>query len=330
MRIRAEHLVLATGSEPAALSALPFGGSVLSSTDVLTLTAVPQHLVVVGAGYIGLELGTAFAKMGAQVTVVEAAERILPAWDEELTRPVAKRLGSLGVEVRTANFAQGLTDDGSTLTVKHVNGDVSLLAADNILVAVGRKPRTQGFGLERLDLAFDGPFVAIDRRCATSMRHVWAIGDLTGEPMLAHRAMAQGKLVAEVIAGQRREFDHRAIATICFTDPEIVTVGLLPEQAKASNVSVATARFPFAANGRALTQGDELGFIRVVTRADNDLVLGIQAVGAGVSELAAGFALALEMGATVEDIAGTIHAHPTRSEAFQEAALGASGYALHI
>ena len=175
-----------------------------------------------------------------------------------------------------------------------------------------------------------GAFVRIDETCATSMRNVWAIGDVTGEPMLAHRAMAQGEMVAEIIAGKKRAFDRVAIPAICFTDPEIVAVGLSPDVAKAARGEIRVGHFPFRANGRAMTLQDEDGFVRVVARADNHVVLGIQAVGAGVSELSAAFSLALEMGARLEDIALTIHAHPTLSEAFHESALAALGHSLHI
>ncbi len=162
------------------------------------------------------------------------------------------------------------------------------------------------------------------------MRNVWAVGDVTGEPMLAHRAMAQGETVAEVIAGMKRAFDHRAIPAICFTDPEVVAVGLSPEAAKAANGEVLVGLFPFRANGRAMTKQADEGFVRIVARADNHVVLGIHAVGSGVSELSSAFALAMEMGARLEDVAGTIHAHPTESEAFHEAALKALGKPLHI
>ncbi|MDI6025029.1 dihydrolipoyl dehydrogenase [Corticibacterium sp. UT-5YL-CI-8] len=330
-RIHAEHIVLATGSAPVEVPALPFGGPVISSTEALALDTVPATLVVVGAGYIGLELGMAYAKLGSKVTVVEAADRILPVWDPELTAPVAKRLKQLGVEVLTATTAHALSDDQRALVVRQSGSvDTLAIAADKVLVAVGRTPRTQGFGLEKLDLTLQGRFIAIDDQCTTSMRNVWAVGDVTGEPMLAHRAMAQGEMVAEIIAGEKRSFDKTAIAAVCFTDPEIVSVGLLPDQAKAQGFDIVTGNFPFLANGRAMSQDDEAGFVRIVARADNHLVLGIQAVGMGVAELSSAFALALEMGAVLEDIAGTIHAHPTRGEAFQEAALGALGHALHI
>jgi dihydrolipoamide dehydrogenase len=326
--VRAEHVVIATGSEPVALPGLPFGGKVISSTEALSLSAVPASMAVVGAGYIGLELGIAYAKLGAEVTVIEAEARILPLYDAELTRPVARRLEALGIEVLTGARAEGWSQKGA-LKVS-VGAGTRELEAETILVAVGRAPRTRGWGLEQLDLTMNGRHIAIDDRCATSMRNVWAIGDVTGEPMLAHRAMAQGEMVADILAGKRRAFHKVAIPAVCFTDPEIVSAGLSPEQAKAGGTEIVTGLFPFQANGRAMTLAAEDGFVRIVARADNHLVLGIQAVGAGVSELAASFGLALEMGARLEDVAGTIHAHPTLGEAFHEASLRAMGEALHI
>jgi len=329
-RVRARHLVLATGSLPQTLPTLPFGGNVISSTELLSLRERPRRLVVVGGGYIGLELGIAFAKLGSEVTVVEADERILPRWDAALTRPVARRLEDLKVGVITAAYARGLTRGEEGLLIEQRGHPPREIPADKILVAVGREPCTKGFGLERLDLAMEGKFVKIDRRCETSMLNVWAIGDLTGEPMLAHRAMAQGAMVAEIVAGQRRVFDAVAIPSVCFTDPEVISVGYTPEQAKAEGLDITVTTFPFAANGRALTQMNEEGFVRIVARADDHLVLGGQAVGAGVSELTSSLALAIEMGAVLEDVAGTIGAHPTRSEAIHEAAFGALGRGLHI
>ncbi|TPL81247.1 dihydrolipoyl dehydrogenase [Mesorhizobium sp. B2-3-13] len=325
--IRAETIVIATGSAPVEL--LPFGGPVISSTEALALSEVPKRLAVVGGGYIGLELGMAFAKMGAKVTVVEALPRVLAQYDAELTRPVVKRLAVLGVEVMLGAKAKGLSTKGDALLVETSDGKSGKVAADKILVTVGRKPMTEGWGLEQIDLDRAGKFIRIDDQCRTSMRGVFAIGDVTGEPMLAHRAMAQGEMVAEIVAGHKRSWDKRSIPAVCFTDPELVTAGLSPEEAKA-RAEIKIGLFPFAANGRAMTKLGEDGFVRVVARADNHLVLGIQAVGQGVSELSAAFGLALEMGARLEDIAGTIHSHPTQGEGFQEAALKALGHALHI
>ncbi len=328
--IRAETVVIATGSAPVELPFLPFGGSVISSTEALALSEVPKKLVVVGGGYIGLELGMAFAKMGAKVTVVEALPRVLAQYDAELTRPVVKRLAELGVELMTGAKAKGLSTNGDALLVEASDGKNVKVAADRILVTVGRKPVTEGWGLDQIDLDRSGKFIRIDDQCRTSMRGIFAIGDVTGEPMLAHRAMAQGEMVAEIVAGHKRSWDKRAIPAVCFTDPELLTAGLSPEEAKALGGEIKIGMFPFAANGRAMTKLGEDGFVRVVARADNHLVLGIQAVGQGVSELSAAFGLALEMGARLEDIAGTIHAHPTQGEGFQEAALKALGHALHI
>ena len=327
-RVAADHLVLATGSEPVELPALPFGGDILSSTVLLKLTEVPRSLAVVGAGYIGMELGMAFAKLGAKVTIVEALPKILPLYDAELTQPLVRRLADLGVE--TLVGAKAIGHAKGALKVMGADAKERAVPADKVLVAVGRRARTTGFGLETLDLTMSGAFVRIDATCATSMRNVWAVGDVTGEPMLAHRAMAQGEMVAEVIAGKKRAFDRVAIPAICFTDPEIVAVGLSPDAARAAHGEIRVSHFPFRANGRAMTLQDDEGFVRIVARADNHVVLGVQAVGAGVSELSAAFSLALEMGARLEDVALTIHAHPTMSEAFHESALAALGHPLHI
>jgi dihydrolipoamide dehydrogenase len=327
--VKAQAIVIATGSEPVALPDLPFGDPVISSTGALALTALPKSLAVVGGGYIGLELGTAFAKFGTEVTIVEAQSRILPLYDAELTRPVLKRLKELGIKTVTGARARGLSGKKDALIVEAGDGE-KRIRAEKTLVTVGRRPVTEDWGLEEIDLDKAGRFLRIDDQCRTSMRGIYAIGDVTGEPMLAHRAMAQGEMVAEIVAGRRRSWDARAIPAICFTDPEIVSVGLSPEEARAAGREIRIGQFPFSANGRAMTRLAEDGFVRVVARADNHLVLGIQAVGQGVSELSTAFGLAVEMGARLEDIAGTIHAHPTQGEAFQEAALLALGQAVHL
>ena len=328
LRIRCEHLLLASGSQSVELPFMPFGDSVISSTEALSLTSVPERLVVIGAGYIGLELGTALRKLGSHVTVVEAAERILPAYDADLVKPVAASLARLGVELRLATQVAGMED--GRVKVRDASGVEAFLDADKVLVAVGRKPRTVGWGLENLMLDMEGRALKIDDTCRTSMRNVWAIGDLTGEPMLAHRAMAQGEMVAEIIAGKRRRFTPAAIPAVCYTDPEIVVAGLSPAEASAAGIDAISASFPFSANGRAMTIEGTDGFVRVVARKDNHLILGWQAVGVGVAELAAGFTQSIELGALLEDVARTIHAHPTLGEAVQEAALRALGHALHI
>lgn len=329
VRIQCEHLLLATGSQELDLPGLPLGGKVISSAQALSPERVPASLVVVGGGYIGLELGTVYRKLGTDVTVVEAKGRVLPMYDEALTNPVALSLRRLGVKLMLDTQVRGLDGQGR-LRLQDAAGRESVLTADQVLVAVGRVPNTHGWGLEKLMLNMDGAAVKIDECCRTSMRNVWAIGDLTGEPMLAHRAMAQGQMVAEIIAGHRRHFAPACIAAVCFTDPEVVVAGLRPDTAQSQALDVIHAEFPLTANGRALTLASTDGFVRVVARRDNHLILGWQAVGVGTSELAAAFAQSLEMGACLEDVAHTIHVHPTLGEAVQEAALRALGQGLHI
>jgi dihydrolipoamide dehydrogenase len=332
--ITAEHVILANGSLPVQLPNIPFGGPVISSTEALALDAVPQKLVVVGAGYIGLELGIAFAKLGSQVTVVEAEKQILPLYDAELSAPVKRWLDKNGVVVHLGAKAKAVETGrkGTSLIVETADGKSLDLPADKILVTVGRKPNTEGWGLENMAVDMAGRFVKVDDQCRTSMKNVWAVGDLVGEPMLEHKAATQGEMVAEIIAGAKRRFDPVSIAAVCFTEPEIVTAGLSPAEAKAKGEETVVGQFPFAANGRALSMdgGDNGGFVRVVARQGDHRILGIQAVGVHAAELSAQFATALEMGAVLEDIAGTIHVHPTLSEAFHEAALKALGHAIHI
>jgi len=332
--ITAEHVILATGSVSTELPFLPFGGPVISSTQALTLSEVPKELVVIGAGYIGLELGIAYRKFGAKVTFIEALDRILPLYDKELTKPIEQWLKNHDIDVNLNCKAKGMTSEGDQhfLEYEDADGNLQKISADKILVTVGRRAKTEGWGLENMAVDMDGPFIKIDNQCRTSMKNVWAIGDVTGEPMLAHRASAQGEMVAEIIAGHKRVFDPVSIAAVCFTEPEVVGVGLTPDEAKKENQEVVVGRFPLAANGRALSMeaGEGGGFVRVTARKDDHVILGIHAVGPHVSELSGEFALALEMGACLEDIAGTIHVHPTMTECLAEASMAALGHAIHI
>lgn len=328
--IQAEHVLLANGSKPVELPFLPFGGPVISSTEALELKTLPKKLVVVGGGYIGLELGIAFRKLGSEVTVVEAQDRILPLYDADLVAPVAKWLKMHDIAVLLGAKAKGLGKDGASLLIQTADGKEEALPADNILVTVGRKPNTEGWGLENMGLAMDGRFVKVDDQCRTAMRNVWAIGDLVGEPMLEHKAATQGEMVAEIIAGKSRRFEPASIPAVCFTEPEIVSAGVLPSDKEAQGDNVIIASFPFLANGRSLSMDGGEGFVRVIARKDDHRILGLQAVGAHVSELSGEFSHALEMGSVLEDVAGTIHVHPTLSEAFHEAVLRALGHAIHI
>jgi dihydrolipoamide dehydrogenase len=239
-------------------------------------------------------------------------------------------LRRLGIGLHLGCNAQGLTEAGNGLRVRSSKADEYVLPADRVLVAAGRTPLTMGFNLESLRMEMAGRAVKVDEQCRTSMRNVWAIGDLVGEPMLAHRAMAQGEMVAEIIAGHKRRFAPMAIPAVCFTDPEVVVAGSTPDEAALNGLDCMVGSFPFSANGRSMSVEATEGFVRVVARKDNHQILGWQAVGHGVSELSAAFCYAIEMGARLEDVAGIIHAHPTMGEAVQEAALRALGRALHI
>lgn len=325
--IRAENVVIATGSRPVDLPGLQIGGRVLDSTGALALDHVPESLAVVGAGYIGLELGTAFAKLGCSVTMIEAGSRILPLYDEKLTRPVRRRLEELGIGLKLDTKVTVWDEGASALTLQCGDEETSLNVAQ-VLVTIGRAPNTDGLGLEELHLRQSGPFVEIDDRCQTSMRGVYAIGDVTPGPMLAHRAMAQAEIVADVVAGETAAWDRICVPAVCFTDPEIVSVGYLPAEVP-KDITTLVKEFSFRVNGRALTLDDVEGFVRIVARETDHLILGVQATGPGVSELVSGFALAIEAGLRLEDVAATIHAHPTISEAFQEAALMGASMANH-
>ena len=337
-KIEAEHVILANGSQEVRLDFLGDSNNIISSTDALDLTDVPKKMTVIGAGYIGLELGIAYAKLGTEVTFVEAADSILPQYDQELTKPVMTWLKRHKVKLHLSSKAKAVTDteEGSELLFEDAEGNELTVVADKVLVTVGRKPNTVGWGLENMCLDMAGRFIKIDDYCQTAMRNVWAIGDITGEPMLAHKASAQGEIVAENIAssatGKKVPFNPTAIAAVCFTEPEVVSVGLSPDDAEAAGYDITIGKFPFAAIGKAMTQeaGKDGGFVRIVARKENHHIIGIQAVGAHVAELSNQFALAIEMGACLEDFAGTIHVHPTLGEASMEAALAGLGHAIHI
>ena len=334
--ISTENVILATGSSPIDLPFMPADEKhILTSTGALDIDELPARVAVIGGGYIGLELGCAMRKLGSEVTVIEGLDSVMAIFDAELRRPLEIWLRKNGVTIHTNCLAQGAEVKGSEveLSWKNGEGEVTTETFDRVLVTVGRKANTQGWGLEETGVKMDesGHFVAVDSQCKTNMRGIYAIGDLVGEPMLAHKASAQGEIVAEIIAGEDHEFDPVAIPAIVFTEPEIVSVGMSPAEAEAAGESVIIGKFPLAANGRALTLEAEKtgGFVRVVARESDNVILGVQAVGSHVAELSGEFTLALEMGAVLEDVAATIHAHPTMTEAFHEAVLKTLGRAIH-
>ena len=338
--IEAENVIIATGSSHIDLPFMPCDEEfILSSTGALDLDSLPKSVAIVGGGYIGLELGCALAKLGTEVTVVEGLNSILAIMDSELRRPLEIWLKKHGVVVHTKALARGAEIKGKGAARKveltfEKDGAEHSVKVDRVLVTVGRKPHTKGWGLENTGVRMDaaGRFIRIDRQCRTSVPGVYAIGDVAGEPMLAHKASAEGEMVAEIIAGHQREFDKVAIPAIVFTEPEIISVGLTPDEAEERGEQIIVGKFPLAASGRALSIEAEKtgGFIRVTARESDHVILGVQAVGTHVAELHAEFVLALEMGALLEDVAGTVHAHPTMSEAFHESVLKTLGHAIHI
>ena len=317
-RIRFKHAVIATGSSPAALPGVAMSERVMDSTTALALADVPDRLLVIGGGYIGLELGTVYAALGSRVTLVEMTDGLLTGVDRDLVQPLARRVDKLFAAVRLGVAVTALRESDSGVEV--VMGGQSE-RFDRVLVAVGRKPQSKGLGLESTRVALDPRgFVAIDDRCRTADPHILAVGDVTGEPLLAHRAMRQGKVAAEVIAGRPAAFDNAAIPAVVFTDPEIAWCGLTEAEAQRAGRPVQVAKFPWAASGRAATLGRSDGLTKLIADPETRRVLGVGIAGPGAGELIAEATLAVETAALAEDLAVTIHAHPTLSEGLMEAA----------
>lgn len=327
---RFRHGILASGARARTLPELPADGErIVLPEQLLDLRALPSRLIVVGGGYIGVELGTALAKLGTPVTILESCERLLPTVDAELARVVAQHLNDLGVEVRTSVRVQGAEVTADAVAVR-LAGEARPLPASHVLVSVGREANVQDLGLDRAGLRLEGPFLAVDEQQRTAVAGLYAIGDLTGEPMLAHRASHQGIVAAEAAAGRPAAFDPTGIPAVVFSDPEVASVGLGEEEARGQGYAVRVGRFPLRALGRALAEREADGFAKVIADAESGVVLGAGVVGAHASDVIGEMALALEMGATLEDVAATIHPHPTFSEMWGEAALAATGAPLHI
>jgi dihydrolipoamide dehydrogenase len=333
--ITADHIVVATGSRPIEIPGFKFDGQrIVDSTGALDFPSVPEKFVVIGGGYIGIEIGTLYAKLGAKVTVVEALPNILAGNDPEIVQLVARKLKKLGVEVVTGAKAKSWAEKGGravvTIDVDGQGGKPQTIEADKVLVAVGRRPNSEGLGLEEIGVKIERGFVPVDRQLRTNVPGVYAIGDVAGQPMLAHKASHEAEVVAEVIAGHKAEMDVRCIPAVIFSDPEVASAGISAEEAGKRGRTVKVGKFPFAALGRAITNADTDGFVKVVIDAQSKEVLGIHIVGNGASDVIAEAALAIEMGALADDISLTIHAHPTLPEAIMEAAKASLGEAIHI
>jgi dihydrolipoamide dehydrogenase len=331
-RVEAAAFVLATGARPIEIPGFPFGADVWSAKEAVDLPEVPARLAVIGGGVIGLELGTVYAKLGSKVTVVEALPQILTGIDPEAVRLVSRSLRQRGVQVLVGAKAKGLERKaGGLVLTAEVECKEQAVECDKVLVAVGFRPSTEGLGLDKAGVRL-GPkgFVEVNDRLQTSVPTIHAIGDLTGPPFLAHKASKEGEIAAEVIAGKNAARDWRALPGAIFTDPEIGAVGLSEEEARAAGHDPMTGKFGFGALGRAIAIDHTEGFVKVVADRATRLLLGAVFVGPEASNLVAEAALAIEMGATVDDVALTIHAHPTLPEAFQEACMAAMGEALHV
>ena len=333
-RFEPGHTIVATGSRAVQIPGFPFTHeSILSYRDALDLEAIPGDLVVIGGGVIGLELGTVYARLGSSLTVVEALDTLLPGTDPELVALVVRGLKQRRVKVHTRSKATGFSDAGDGRLTVHVEtptGPVDL-GADRVLVAVGMRPNSEGLGLDAAGVRIDSRgCVPVDGACRTNVPHVLAIGDVTGPPLLAHRASRMGEVAAEVVAGRAASMDDvRAMPAAIFTSPELASVGLSEAQARAEGHDVTVGRFPFSASGRALTLGETAGLVKVVGDRTTDALLGVGIAGPSASELIAEAAHALEMDATLSDLALTVHAHPSLSEALMEAAKAARGEPIH-
>ncbi|MGQ4556285.1 dihydrolipoyl dehydrogenase [Halobellus sp. GM3] len=328
-----EHAIIATGSRPMQIPGFDFADDpVLSSAELLQMESVPDRLVVVGAGYIGMELSTMLAKLGTDVTVVEMLDDVLANYEDDVSRAVRSRSEALGIEFHFGEGATGWEEsaDGVTVATETEDGDISEYEADAVLVAVGREPVTDTLDIEEIGLEpNERGFIETDDRARTDVENVFAVGDVAGEPMLAHKASAEGLVAAAVAAGEPAALDQQAIPAAVFTDPEVATVGLTAQEAADEGFDPVVGEMPLRASGRALSMGETDGFVRIVADEASGIVLGGQLVGPHASELVAEVALAVEMSATLEDVAGTVHTHPTLAEAVMEAAENAQGRAIH-
>jgi dihydrolipoamide dehydrogenase len=334
LTLEAPAIVLATGSEPAGLPSLAFDGTaIVSSTEALAFDRVPSHLIVVGAGYIGLELGSVWARLGAKVTVVEFLPRILLGGDAEIAAILHKALVKQGLAFHLETRVMGASTQGGQVIVNGhgQRGDV-LFQGDKVLVAVGRRPYTTGLGLEEAGVALEDRTgrVAVHDGYQTSVPGIYAIGDLIAGPMLAHKAQEEGAALAERLAGKKSQVNYETIPSVVYTWPEVASVGQTEDQLKAAGRTYRVGKFPFTANARARCLDETEGLVKILADAQTDRVLGVHIVGPGAAELIAEAVSVMEFGGSAEDIALTCHAHPTLSEAVREAALAVHGRAIHI
>ncbi|MDQ0217247.1 dihydrolipoyl dehydrogenase [Peribacillus cavernae] len=327
-----KNAIIATGSSPIELPAFKYSKRVINSTGALALEEIPASLVVIGGGYIGTELSGAFANFGTKVTILEGMDDILMGFEKQMSSLVKRNLKKKGAEIVTKATAKGVeeTENGVVVTYE-AKGEEQKVEADYVLVTVGRRPNTEELGLEQVGIKkTEKGLIEIDKQCRTNVSNIFAIGDIVQGPPLAHKASYEGKIAAEAIAGEASEIDYLAIPAVVFSEPELASVGYTEKQAKEEGIEANGAKFPFAANGRALSLNNSDGFMKLVTRKEDGLVIGAQIAGPGASDMIAELGLAIEAGMTAEDIAMTIHAHPTLGEITMEAAEVALGSPIHI
>jgi dihydrolipoamide dehydrogenase len=329
--IEAASIVLALGSVPVELPFLPFDGDrIIDSTAALSLTDVPEHLVVIGAGAVGLELGSVWRRLGAAVTVVEMLKQVTPFADQQAAKTLERSLKKQGLklELKTTVTSADVGDDSVTLHLEDARGRTKDISCDKVLVAVGRRPASAGLALDGLNIDARGR-VIVDDHFRTGVPGLYAIGDLVPGPMLAHKAEQEGAAVAEVIAGNIAHVDYDSIPSVVYTDPELASVGATEAQLKEQGLAYDVGRFQFRANGRAKSLGQEEGMAKVLSSSETGKILGVHIVGPRASEMIAEAVVAMHLGATAQQLGHTVHAHPTLSEIVKEAALGAGGKAIH-
>ena len=336
-KVTARDIVIATGSSVTPLPGVTVdnaGKRIVDSTGALDLEEVPEHLVVIGGGVIGLELGSVWRRLGAKVTVVEYLDQLLPGMDGEVRKEAAKIFKKQGMEMMLGHKVTGANVDGSTVTLTlepAAGGEAKTLTASHVLVAIGRRPNTEGLGLEKAGLTLNNRGqIEIDHDFTTAVPNIWAIGDVVPGPMLAHKAEDEGIAVAENIAGLTGIVNHDVIPSVVYTAPEIAGVGITEEQAKDKGLAVKVGKFPMMANSRAKANRDTDGFVKVIADAETDRVVGVWMINSLAGTMIAQAAQAMEFGATSEDIAYTCHAHPTHAEAFKEAAMAVTGKPIHM
>ncbi len=327
-----KNAIIATGSTPIEIPIFKYSKRVLDSTGALNLEELPKSLVVIGGGYIGTELGGAYANFGTEVTILEGAPEILGGFEKQMSALVKRNLKKKGANIVTKALAKGVEEkEDKVLVTYEANGKEETVEAEYVLVTVGRKPNTSEIGLEQVGIKMNEKgIIEIDKQCRTSVKNIYAIGDIVAGPPLAHKASYEGKIAAEAIAGQASEIDYLGIPAVVFSEPELASVGYTEQQAKEEGLDIVASKFPFAANGRALSLNSAEGFMKMITRKEDGLVIGAQIAGPGASDMISELSLAIEAGMTAEDIAMTIHAHPTLGEITMEAAEVAIGHPIHI